>query len=314
MRTQQGPHTTGMTAADIQDECQKNLDDIVLRSLKLGINHFETAFMYGCSELMYGVTIKKAITKWGYRRSDLIIQDKLPLFTRMSPEDFRKGIDKCFARMDMTAEEEYFDLFTFHCLMYEDQLEWLTGGLMEVVEEYRARGKIRWVGFSTHAMTPAIVQLCDSGLFDFINVHYHFFGSFTSSGTGPHKELGGLRANWPVLEAAKRNDMGVFIISPTVSASLDIYISVVRQSQLCGFLYLLCAQDKGGQLYKPPKKLADACAPLSPIEFHNLWLLQHPEIHTLVVGAARASVSKITDHIHTCTISSSSFFAILDYR
>jgi len=41
-----------------------------------------------------------------------------------------------------------------------------------------------------------------------------------------------------VIEAAKRQDMGVFIISPT---------------------------DKGGQLFKPPKKLADACAPLSPM-------------------------------------------------
>jgi predicted aldo/keto reductase-like oxidoreductase len=63
-------------------------------------------------------------------------------------------------------------------------------------------------------------------------------GCNTSTGTGPHKALGGLRANWSVIEAAKRQDMGVFIISPT---------------------------DKGGQLFKPPKKLADACAPLSPM-------------------------------------------------
>ena len=56
--------------------------------------------------------------------------------------------------------------------------------------------------------------------------------------------------------------MGVFIISPT---------------------------DKGGMLYKPPVKLAEACKPFSPIEFNNMFLLKHPEIHTLVIGTARPS-------------------------
>lgn len=46
---------------------------------------------------------------------------------------------------------------------------------------------------------------------------------------------------------------------------------------------------QGGMLYKPSRRLSEACAPLSPIEFHNLWLWtrQDPAIHTLVVGAAR---------------------------
>jgi hypothetical protein len=43
MRTQQGPHTDGMRPEDVEAECQQNLDDIVKRSLELGINHFETA-------------------------------------------------------------------------------------------------------------------------------------------------------------------------------------------------------------------------------------------------------------------------------
>ena len=83
---------------------------------------------------------------------------------------------------------------------------------MEVVEEYRARGKIRWVGFSTHSMTPTCVKACESGAFDYINVHYQFIGCNTSTGTGAHKALGGLRANWAVIEAAKAQDMGIFII------------------------------------------------------------------------------------------------------
>ncbi|MDB9515842.1 aldo/keto reductase [Roseofilum reptotaenium CS-1145] len=65
--------------------------------------------------------------------------------------------------------------------------------------------------------------------------------------------------NWPAIEAAQRHDVGVFIISPS---------------------------DKGGQLYKPPQKLVDLCAPLSPMVFNDLFCLSHPQVHTLSLGAA----------------------------
>ena len=64
-----------------------------------------------------------------------------------------------------------------------------------------------------------------------------------------------------IQEAAKR-DIGVFIISPN---------------------------DKGGQLFKPPVKLSEFCAPFSPMEFNDLFCLCNKEIHTLSIGAARPS-------------------------
>ncbi|CAM9141755.1 unnamed protein product, partial [Heterosigma akashiwo] len=46
-------------------------------------------------------------------------------------------------------------------------------------------GKIGHVGFSTHAMTPLIVQAIETGEFDYVNLHYQYVGSYTASGTGP---------------------------------------------------------------------------------------------------------------------------------
>ena len=66
--------------------------------------------------------------------------------------------------------------------------------------------------------------------------------------------------NWTAIEAAKHHDMGVFIISPS---------------------------DKGGLLYKPPQKLVNLCAPLSPMVFNDLFCLSHQEVHTLSLGAAK---------------------------
>ncbi len=66
--------------------------------------------------------------------------------------------------------------------------------------------------------------------------------------------------NWRCVEAAHARDMGMFIISPN---------------------------DKGGKLYDPPKKLVELCAPLSPMQFNDLYCLARPEVHTLSCGAAR---------------------------
>jgi predicted aldo/keto reductase-like oxidoreductase len=66
--------------------------------------------------------------------------------------------------------------------------------------------------------------------------------------------------NWPAVLEAIKHDMGVFIISPS---------------------------DKGGKLYEPSPKLVELCRPFSPIVFNNLFCLNHPQIHTLSIGAAQ---------------------------
>lgn len=65
---------------------------------------------------------------------------------------------------------------------------------------------------------------------------------------------------WPAVEAAHARDMGVFIISPN---------------------------DKGGKLYNPSPKLVALCAPLTPMQFNDLYCLARPQVHTLSCGVAR---------------------------
>jgi predicted aldo/keto reductase-like oxidoreductase len=47
------------------------------------------------------------------------------------------------------------------------------GGCLEVIREYQAKGKIRHVGFSTHGRTSTIVEAIETGVFDYVNLHYH---------------------------------------------------------------------------------------------------------------------------------------------
>ena len=62
-----------------------------------------------------------------------------------------------------------------------------------------------------------------------------------------------------VVEKAAELDMGVFIISPN---------------------------NQGGKLQAPTEALASACAPLTPMAFNHMWLLNHPDVHTLSFGPA----------------------------
>lgn len=44
---------------------------------------------------------------------------------------------------------------------------------------------------------------------------------------------------------------------------------------------------RAGNQYAPPPKLVQLCAPLSPMQFNDLYCLARPEVHTLSCGAAR---------------------------
>src|SRR2546426_10790005 len=52
-------------------------------------------------------------------------------------------------------------------------------------------------------------------------------------------------------------------------------------------VFIISPNDKGGKLYEPPRKLVELCAPLTPMQFNDLYCLARPQVHTLSCGAAR---------------------------
>ncbi len=222
--------------AAISAASQRNVDATVDRAFCLGINHFETAHGYGTSEQQLGPALARV------PRDRLILQTKVQ--PTLDPRVFEENLLDSFRRLRVQT----IDLFAFHGLNTRESLEHTLrqGGCFEVAARFRREGRIRHIGFSTHAPTPLIVEAIDTGRFDYVNLHFYYI----------------FQDNHPALLAARRQDMGVFIISPS---------------------------DKGGRLYRPSPKLLDLCAPLSPMVFNNLWCLSHPEVHTLSIGAARPS-------------------------
>jgi predicted aldo/keto reductase-like oxidoreductase len=213
---------------------QENLEKTIHRALELGINHIETARGYGTSEMQLGWVLPHL------PRESLIIQTKVS--PAKDPKEFLAAFEKSMEYLRL----DYIDLFSFHGVNIPEILEWILrkGGCMKIVRKLQRDGRIRHVGFSTHGTSELITEAVNTGEFDYVNLHWYFINN----------------ANWPAIQAARAQDMGVFIISPT---------------------------DKGGMLFSPPEKLRTLCEPLTPIQFNDLYCLARPEVHTLSIGASR---------------------------
>ncbi|MEH1812899.1 MAG: aldo/keto reductase [Nostoc sp.] len=219
---------------EIPADNQANLEATIRRAVEVGINHIETARGYGTSEMQLGRILPK------FPREKLIVQ------TKISPKADAKEFRETFEQSLKNLQLDYVDLLGLHGINHPESLDESIrpGGCLEVAQQLRAEGKVRFIGFSTHGSTDMIVQTINTNKFDYVNLHWYYINQW----------------NWAAIEAAKRHDMGVFIISPS---------------------------NKGGLLYEPPQKLVNLCAPLSPMVFNDLFCLSHQEVHTLSLGAAK---------------------------
>jgi|EP01049_Picozoa_sp_SAG25_P007392 predicted aldo/keto reductase-like oxidoreductase len=117
--------SANFSMSDVDPECQANFVTILESAVSHGINHFETARGYGCSELQYGAALRELLAS-GHQRSELIIQSKVAPFATQA--EFRKTLDTTLSTLGV----DYLDLFTFHGLNNERQLRWTLrkGGCM----------------------------------------------------------------------------------------------------------------------------------------------------------------------------------------
>jgi uncharacterized protein len=217
----------------VEEANQANVKATIEAALNYGITHIETARAYGTSEVQLGHVLR------GIDRDRYIFQTKgVP---KANVDEFAATIEQSLALLQL----DYVDLFSIHGINNAETMDWTMrpNGCLDAVRRLQDQGKIRHVGFSTHGPTEVIVEAIETGAFDYVNLHWYYIN----------------QTNWAAIEAARRHDMGVFIISPS---------------------------DKGGHLYAPPPKLASLCQPLSPMVFNDLFCLSHPEVHTLSLGAA----------------------------
>jgi uncharacterized protein len=222
--------------SEVPTEGQANLEATIRRAVELGVNHIETARGYGSSEMQLGPVLRK------FPRRELIVQTKV--MPKASQAEFLQTFETSMGYLGL----DHVDLLSLHGINHAEHLEWTLrpGGCIEAARKLQAQGRVRFIGFSSHATPDVITAAVESDVFDYVNLHWYFVNDL----------------NWPCIQAAARHDMGVFIISPN---------------------------DKGGHLYRELPKMRGLCAPLTPMQFNDLYCLARPQVHTLSLGAARPS-------------------------
>lgn len=192
--------------ADIPKKNQDNLEATIHRAVELGINHIETARGYGTSEIQLGKVLPS------FERDRLIIQSKVS--PKADPQEFLETVELSLSNLRV----DYLDLLGFHGINNAQTLHNSVrpGGCMDVAKKLQAQGKVRHIGFSTHGPTQVIVDAIETGLFDYVNIHWYYI----------------FQDNWRAIEAATRHGMGVFIISPSNKGG-NLYNPPSRLVELC---------------------------------------------------------------------------------
>ena len=174
--------------SEVPADGQANLEATIHRAIELGINHIETARGYGSSEMQLGLVLPKL------PRDGIIVQTKVAPFA--TQKEFLDTFDKSMSHLQI----DHVDLLSLHGVNNAEFLDWSLrkGGCVEAVYKLIDEGRVRHIGFSTHAPSHIIRQAIESDVFEYVNLHWYFVNDL----------------NWSCIEAAARRDMGVFIISP----------------------------------------------------------------------------------------------------
>ena len=208
---------------EIDNQQQDILQKTIKQASQKGMHHIETARHYGTSERQIG---------WALGQIDdpkRILQTKIP--PNNDPSVFEKELELSMSRLG----SKKIDLLAIHGINLPEHLDMTIRpyGCLDIVRRWQKDGLIEHVGFSTHANVDLIIETIETGLFDYVNLHWYFIR----------------QENERALQAASANDMGVFIISPTDKGG-HLHTPSFKLIDLCSPLHpiefndLFCLSDK----------------------------------------------------------------------
>ena len=146
----------------------------IMAAIRDGVNYFDTAYVYGGSEAALGEILEKNNV-----RKDIYIATKLPHYLIKS----RAGLEKLFQEELRRLRTDYVDYYLMHMLTDLPTWEKLKKlGIEEWIEEKKACGQIRQVGFSYHGGSEMFCKLVDAYEWDFCQIQYNYLDEHSQAG------------------------------------------------------------------------------------------------------------------------------------
>ena len=146
----------------------------IMLAIEKGVNYFDTAFIYPGSEALLGEVLER-----NHARDKVYIATKLPHYLIKSVKD----MDRIFAEELRRLRTDHVDYYLMH--MLTDAPTWKRMqdlGVDQWLQEKKASGAIRQVGFSYHGNSEMFCRLVDAYDWDFCQIQYNYMDEHSQAG------------------------------------------------------------------------------------------------------------------------------------
>ncbi len=144
---------------------EKAATEIIDYAFASGINYYDTAYVYhgGESEKFLG---RALIDR--YPREKFYIATKYN--RRMSGADFAGAFEEQLRRL----HTDYIDFYLLHAVNDDNADDYLQSGCIEYFEEQRKKGRIRYLGFSSHSSPEVLQKVASFYDWDFAQIQLNY--------------------------------------------------------------------------------------------------------------------------------------------
>ncbi|MBP3885586.1 MAG: aldo/keto reductase [Olsenella sp.] len=149
-------------------------EEQVMRAIELGVNYFDTAYIYPGSEDALGQILER-----NHARDRVNIATKLPQYLIKG----KGAIDRYFAEQLARLRTDHVDYYLMH--MLTDIAAWeklVSLGIVDWIARKKESGEIRNVGFSFHGNSAMFKQVLAAYDWDFCQIQYNYLDETSRAG------------------------------------------------------------------------------------------------------------------------------------
>lgn len=171
-------------------------------AIAAGVNYIDTAYPYhgGESETFVG----KAMGK--YARDSYYLATKLPCWNVAAAED----VERLFGEQLSKLRTDYIDFYLMHALNRESFRKMVGLGVLEKLEELKAQGKIKYLGFSFHDDYEAFEEILSYREWDFCQIQLNYMDVDEQAGMKGYKLAEERKIPLVVMEPVKGGTLAAF--------------------------------------------------------------------------------------------------------
>ncbi len=149
------------------------------RAIASGVNYIDTAYPYhnGESELFVGEALQK------YPRDSFYLATKLPVWFVNTIED----VDKYFNEQLEKLKVDHIDFYLMHAMNGGSWKKMVEIGCVERLEQLKAEGKIKYLGFSFHDRYEVFEEIINYRDWDFCQIQLNYMDTEEQAGIRGYK-------------------------------------------------------------------------------------------------------------------------------